>query len=465
MIELKNISKTYEIGGQIVKALDDIDLTLRDGEFVAIIGPSGSGKSTLMNVLGCLDTPTSGQYVLNGKDVSRLRSNQLADTRNKYIGFVFQRFNLLGRVSALRNVEMPARYAGLNGKERHKRAVEAMTAVGLLDRMQHTPVELSGGQQQRVAVARALINQPTILLADEPTGALDTRTGQEILALFDRLHRERGITVILVTHDPNVAAHANRIISIRDGRIESDISNARDIDAARLQALASLSTLSSASTSTSPFTSTTTSPSTSTNTTTSPSTSTSTTASAVQFPLGRIFGIGLLAMLLAAGLNFGIRTLAVSVFGLPGFGPLNQIFPPLFTAIGVLLATIVFAIISRAARNPVSVFRGIALVALLISFVPNVLTLTGVVNFNAIIPGATGFGGAGQQGQNQNQAANGQGQSGTAGQGQSGGQGQGRRQGNFAMARYATQGVLVLMHVLAHIVATPLLTKFVPRRS
>ncbi len=223
MIELKDVKKTYRLGGEIVHALDGVDLTINDGEFVAIIGPSGSGKSTLMNILGCLDVPTSGAYSLNGKDVSRLRDDQLAQARNRNIGFVFQQFNLLGKATALRNVELPLRYAGMGGKERHARAVEALTTVGLAERLRHRPTELSGGQQQRVAIARALVTRPTMILADEPTGALDSRTGAEILALFENLQSTRGITVILVTHDANVAGHAKRIIAIRDGRIESDI--------------------------------------------------------------------------------------------------------------------------------------------------------------------------------------------------------------------------------------------------
>ncbi len=223
MIELKDIKKTYKMGVEIVHALDGVDLKIEDGEFVAIIGPSGSGKSTLMNILGCLDVPTSGAYNLNGKDVSKLGDDQLASARNRNIGFVFQQFNLLGKATALRNVELPLRYAGMGGGERHKRAVEALTAVGLGDRLRHRPTELSGGQQQRVAIARALVTRPTMILADEPTGALDSRTGSEILALFETLQRERGITVVLVTHDPNVAGHAKRIVAIRDGRIESDL--------------------------------------------------------------------------------------------------------------------------------------------------------------------------------------------------------------------------------------------------
>jgi putative ABC transport system ATP-binding protein len=227
MIELKNISKSYKMGEETVHALRDVSLRIEDGEYVAIIGPSGSGKSTLMNVLGCLDSPTTGDYALDGKQVATLRDDRLAEIRNKHIGFVFQRFNLLGRVSALRNVELPARYGGQSGGERRKNAILAMQAVGLGDRLNHTPVELSGGQQQRVAIARALVNQPTMLLADEPTGALDTKTGSDILDLFEGLQKNRVITIIVVTHDPQVAARAGRVISIRDGRIESDTVNKR----------------------------------------------------------------------------------------------------------------------------------------------------------------------------------------------------------------------------------------------
>ena len=223
MIELNNITKTYKMGVEIVHALDGVTLKIEDGEFIAIIGPSGSGKSTMMNVIGCLDKPTSGEYVLNGKDVSRLNDDQLAAVRNKNVGFVFQQFNLLNRSSALRNVELPLRYGGVNGRERHRRAMEALQSVGLGDRTRHRPNELSGGQQQRVAIARALVNSPTLILADEPTGALDSHTGEEILLLFSQLQRDRGITVILLTHDMNIARRARRIVSLKDGRIESDI--------------------------------------------------------------------------------------------------------------------------------------------------------------------------------------------------------------------------------------------------
>lgn len=224
MIELKDITKRYTIGKTSMQALDGVSLNIERGEYVAIIGPSGSGKSTLMNVIGCLDTPTSGRYMLNGVDVSRMSETQLAATRSRNIGFVFQRFNLLGRVTALRNVELPAQYAGRGARDRHKRATAAMQAVGLSDKLKNKPTEMSGGQQQRVAIARALINDPSVLLADEPTGSLDSKTGAEVLDLFEALQRDKGITLVIVTHDPSVAARARRVISIRDGQLESDIS-------------------------------------------------------------------------------------------------------------------------------------------------------------------------------------------------------------------------------------------------
>lgn len=222
MIEIRNLTKTYVMGTTTVNALAGIDLTIPTGQYVAIVGPSGSGKSTLMNMLGALDTPTSGEYFLNGEDVSKMSEKQLAKVRNKNIGFVFQRYNLMGRISAQRNVELPARYGGMGAGERAKRAKEALASVGLADKVNNRPTELSGGQQQRVAIARALVNQPTILMADEPTGALDSRTGLEILDLFERLQKERNMTLIVVTHDPDVASRASRIVRIRDGRIESD---------------------------------------------------------------------------------------------------------------------------------------------------------------------------------------------------------------------------------------------------
>ena len=221
MIELRRIEKLYLMGEEEVHALHGVDLSIARNEYVAIMGPSGSGKSTLMNIIGCLDTPTVGQYLLNGSDVSDMDANELAEVRNQQIGFVFQTFNLLPRATALSNVELPLIYAGLSRRVRRQRAEEAMARVGLADRMKHRPAELSGGQRQRVAIARALINNPAILLADEPTGNLDSRTGEEIMALFAALHRE-GNTVILVTHEPDIAAHAHRAVRILDGKIASD---------------------------------------------------------------------------------------------------------------------------------------------------------------------------------------------------------------------------------------------------
>ena len=226
VIRTYDLWKTYIMGDQEINAVSGVDITIMRGEYVAIMGPSGSGKSTLMNLIGCLDTPTKGLYYLNGKLASDMEDDELARIRNKEIGFVFQTFNLLARASALHNVELPLIYAGLSSAERMKLARQAMKAVDLEQRMDHKPNELSGGQRQRVAIARALVNQPSILLADEPTGALDTNTGNEIMALFERLHSE-GNTIVLVTHEPDIAAHANRIIHIRDGRVERDESTAR----------------------------------------------------------------------------------------------------------------------------------------------------------------------------------------------------------------------------------------------
>lgn len=219
MIQMKNITKTYQMGTQQVHALRGVDLQVKKGEFVAIMGPSGSGKSTLMNVIGCLDAPTSGTYILDDVDVSQMNDNQQARVRNKRIGFVFQQFNLLPRTTALKQVALPLMYAGVSRSERMTRAKEALSRVGLAERMDHKPDELSGGQQQRVAIARALAPSPSIILADEPTGALDTATGEEILGIFKQLN-EQGITIVVITHDPEVAAQAKRTIWIRDGVIQ-----------------------------------------------------------------------------------------------------------------------------------------------------------------------------------------------------------------------------------------------------
>jgi putative ABC transport system ATP-binding protein len=226
VIRTYDLWKTYIMGDQEINAVSGVDIQIMRGEYVAIMGPSGSGKSTLMNLIGCLDTPTKGLYYLNGKLASDMEDDELARIRNKEIGFVFQTFNLLARASALHNVELPLIYAGLSSSERLKRARQAMKAVDLEQRMDHKPNELSGGQRQRVAIARALVNNPSILLADEPTGALDTNTGNEIMALFARLH-DQGNTIVLVTHEPDIAAHANRVIHIRDGKVERDEATAR----------------------------------------------------------------------------------------------------------------------------------------------------------------------------------------------------------------------------------------------
>lgn len=221
VIKTYDLWKTYIMGDQEIHAVSGVDIEIKRGEYVAIMGPSGSGKSTLMNLIGCLDTPTKGLYYLNGKLASDMEDDELARIRNKEIGFVFQTFNLLARASALHNVELPLIYAGLPTAERLERAKETLRAVDLEPRMHHKPNELSGGQRQRVAIARALVNRPSILLADEPTGALDTNTGNEIMALFERLHRQ-GNTIVLVTHETDIALHAHRVIYIRDGKVERD---------------------------------------------------------------------------------------------------------------------------------------------------------------------------------------------------------------------------------------------------
>ncbi len=221
LIELQDIRKVYTSGDVEVRALDGISLTIESGEFVAIMGPSGSGKSTLMNTLGCLDRPTSGKYILAGRHVSGMDKNELAEVRNQVLGFVFQNFNLLSRTSALENVELPLVYAGVSGKERKRRATEALERVGLGKRLDHTPSQLSGGQQQRVAIARALVSNPKVILADEPTGNLDSRTSIEVMALFQELGRA-GITVVVVTHEPDIAEYASRVIVVKDGKILDD---------------------------------------------------------------------------------------------------------------------------------------------------------------------------------------------------------------------------------------------------
>ena len=221
LIRIEGVTKVYRMGDQTVRALAGVDVRIEKGEYVAIMGPSGSGKSTLMNILGCLDTPTEGAYVLNGQDVSQKDDDELARVRNREIGFVFQTFNLLPRVDCLANVELPLVYAGMPKAERRARARAALESVGLGDRTHHKPNELSGGQRQRVAVARALVNDPAILLADEPTGNLDSKTSEEIMLLFEQLYR-RGNTILVVTHEDDIARHARRVVRLRDGRIESD---------------------------------------------------------------------------------------------------------------------------------------------------------------------------------------------------------------------------------------------------
>ena len=231
MIQAQDLTKVYQMGDNEVRALDGASFIINKGEMIAIMGPSGSGKSTLMSIIGCLDVPSSGKYSLDDVSVETLDESKLAEVRGRKIGFVFQQFNLLARTSALENVKLPLTYAGFSGKERDERAMQALERVGLGQRTHHAPNELSGGQQQRVAIARAIVNEPNILLADEPTGALDSKTGVEIMDLFQRLHKENGQTVILVTHDAYVARHTERIIKISDGKIVSDAVNLDPIKA------------------------------------------------------------------------------------------------------------------------------------------------------------------------------------------------------------------------------------------
>jgi len=234
VISVHDITKTYDVGEVKVHALRGVSVDINEGEFVAATGPSGSGKSTFMHILGCLDRPTTGQYLLDGRDVAKLKKDELAEVRNRKIGFVFQGFNLLARTSALDNVELPLLYShqAIKTKERHKRAQESLTLVGLGQRMDHHPNQLSGGQQQRVAIARGLINRPTLLLADEPTGNLDSRTSVEVMGIFQKLNKENGITVLLITHEHDIAEYATRVVTFRDGRVVKDepVANRRDAD-------------------------------------------------------------------------------------------------------------------------------------------------------------------------------------------------------------------------------------------
>jgi len=231
IISVRDLKKTYVMGAQIINALETITLDINKNEYVALMGPSGSGKSTLMNLLGCLDTPTSGDYILNEASVSEMTDGELASIRNKEIGFVFQTFNLLPRLSSLENVALPLVYSGMSRSKRLARAQEVLASVGLGDRVHHRPNELSGGQRQRVAIARALVNNPSIILADEPTGNLDTKTSIEIMEIFEKIH-EQGNTIILVTHEPDIAEHAHRVVRLRDGVIETDTMNEKIMKAA-----------------------------------------------------------------------------------------------------------------------------------------------------------------------------------------------------------------------------------------
>ena len=235
LIGIKEISKTYYVGTEVVRALRSVSLEINKNDYVALMGPSGSGKSTLMNILGCLDSPTGGEYILNERDVSRLADIHLAEIRNKEIGFVFQTFNLMPRLSALENVTVPLVYAGINKKDRLQFAMSSLEHVGLGDRVKHKPNELSGGQKQRVAVARALVNKPSIILADEPTGNLDSKTSEEIMGLFEEIHKQ-GNTIILVTHEEDIAMHAHRIVRLKDGLIETDKKNENVITVGRVTA-------------------------------------------------------------------------------------------------------------------------------------------------------------------------------------------------------------------------------------
>lgn len=524
MLELKNITRVYQMGDQIIRALDDVSLTINDGEYVAIIGPSGSGKSTLMNVIGCLDNPSSGQYLLNGKDVSRLRDDQLADARNKNIGFVFQRFNLMGRMSALRNVEMPARYGGVGSKQRKQRAVDALVAVGLGDRVNHKPVELSGGQQQRVAIARALVNQPNILLADEPTGALDSKTGRDILDLFERLHRERGITVILVTHDPSVARRANRVISIRDGRIESDLATAHAGDTlvhdhepmhiptavpVREAVLAS-GRANGASVPVAvaePAFATTIGNGKHDGTTGTQVAEMNTkktilsggdaaqasemtpTTSQLRLPGIQVLRRGAIAVLIAVVVNvvlgLGLGAVLPLASRLPMFSPVPI---ALFTLVFGVLGVGVFALLNKVSQKPAAIFRWVAVGALVLSFIPNIAMIANpalllqlmATQGRPVMVGTGGFAGAPRQGQQNTDNAAGN-QTNPQGQGNRGnrvpglGPLGGAFGGNNVTARAGALGAggflsipmvaLMLLHIVAFGIITGVLTRGLGKKS